>query len=106
VRWAVLYRGNSAYVFGAASRSASGGVPADDGLYMSVIQTLRDLKPSEYPLAEPYRIRIVEVTDETKLDELAKNVPVDKYQKEELQLLNGLYPNKDPEAGSFIKVVE
>jgi predicted Zn-dependent protease len=106
VRWAVLYRGNNAYVFGAASRSASGGIPADDGLYMSVIQTMRDLKPSEYPLAEPYRIRVVEVTDDTKLADHAKKVPVDKYQKEELELLNGLYPNKSPEVGSYVKVVE
>lgn len=106
VRWAVLYRGDNAYVFGAASRSASGGIPADDGLYLSVIETVRDLKTSEYPLAEPYRLKVVQVTDKTKLADYAKNVPVEKYQKEELELLNGLYPNRAPEPGSYIKIVE
>jgi predicted Zn-dependent protease len=115
VRWAVLYQDRvdeqgvpqkSAYVFGAASRSAANGVPADDGLYLSVMQTLRDLKPSEFPLAEPYRIRVVEYESQKTLDELAKTLPLDKYKKEELELLNGLYPNKKPEPGSYIKVVE
>ncbi|HKZ73939.1 MAG TPA: hypothetical protein VJ011_07740, partial [Steroidobacteraceae bacterium] len=90
----------------AASRSASSGVPADDGLYLSVIQTLRDLKTSEYPLAEPYRLKVVEVTNETKLADYAKHVPVERYQKEELELLNGLYPNKAPKVGDYVKVVE
>ena len=28
-------------------------------------QTLRGLKPSEFPLAEPYRIKVVKATDKT-----------------------------------------
>lgn len=106
VRWAVLYRDNNAYIFGAASRSASGGMPVDDGLFMSAIQTFRNLRTSEYPLAEPYRIKVVKVTEETKLEDYAKGVPVEKYQKEELQLLNGLYPNGKLQPGQHIKVVE
>jgi len=106
VRWAVLYRDKSAYLFGGASRSGTGGLPADDGLFMSSIQTMRSLKTSEYPLAEPYRIKIVQATDKTKLDDYAKNMPVDRYKKEELQLLNGVYPTGKVEPGRQIKVVE
>ena len=32
-------------------------------------------------------------------------MPVEKYQKEELQLLNGLYPNGKVQPGQYIKVV-
>ena len=106
VRWAVLYRGDSAFLFGGASRSASRGLPADDGLFMSSWSTLRSLKPSEYPLAEPYRIKVVKVTEGTRLEDYAKNVPVEKYKKEELQLLNGLYPRGEPKPGQLIKVIE
>jgi predicted Zn-dependent protease len=81
-------------------------LPADDGLFQSSVQTLRSLKPSEYPLAQPYRIKIITATESTKLDEYAKNVPVDKYKKEELLLLNGLYPNGKVKPGQYVKVVE
>jgi predicted Zn-dependent protease len=107
VRWAVLYRGDDAYLFGGASRSGTAGLPADDGLFMSSIQTLRALKTSEYPLAEPYRIKVVQGTDDKKkLEEYAKAMPVDRYKKEELQLLNGVYPSGKFDTNGKMKVVE
>ena len=106
VRWIVLYRDRSAFLFGGASRSGADGIPADDGLFMSVVRTLRSLKPAEYPLAEPYRIKVITAAANTRLDDYAKQVPVEKYQKEELQLLNGLYPNGQPKSGQLVKVVE
>jgi predicted Zn-dependent protease len=106
VRWAVLYRGTQAFVFGAASRSSESGAPLDDGVFMSCIATLRDMKPAEYPLAEPYRVKIIQATDKTKIEDYAKDMPVEKFKKEELRLLNGLYPKGEPKAGAFIKVVQ
>jgi predicted Zn-dependent protease len=106
VRWAVLYRDKTAFVFGAASRSGTAGLPADDGLFQSSIQTMRSLKPSEYPLAQPYRLKIIKADEKTKLDDYVKNVPVEKYKKEQLQLLNGLYPNGKIQPGQYLKVIE
>ena len=106
VRWAVLYRGQSAFIFGGASRSASSGRPADDGLFMSAIQTFRDLRPSEYPLAQPYRIKVVQATPGMRLEDYAKNVPVEKYKLEELQLLNGIYPKGELKPGQYVKIIE
>src|SRR5687768_13351887 len=40
VRWAVMYRGQSAYIFAGASRSAMNGVPEVDGLIKSTTLTL------------------------------------------------------------------
>ena len=59
VRWAALYRDKSVFLIGGASRSSTSGAPIDDGIFMSSIQTMRHLKPSEYPLAQPYRLKIV-----------------------------------------------
>jgi predicted Zn-dependent protease len=106
VRWAVLYRGTQAFVFGAASRSSDDGAPLDDGVFMSSIATLREMKPAEYPLAEPYRLKIIQATDKTKIEDYAKDMPVEKFKKEELLLLNGLYPKGQPQAGESIKVVQ
>jgi len=106
VRYTVVYRDKSAFVIAGASRSGTRGMPADDGLFMSTAQTLRNLKPSEYPLAQPYRIKVVQATEHTRLEDYAKNVPVEKYQKEELELINGLYPKGKVQPGQYLKVVE
>jgi predicted Zn-dependent protease len=107
VRWIVLFRGRSGYLFAGASKSASGSTPEADGLFQSVAQTMRSLKPAEFPLAEPYRIRIKEAAaDNVDLGAYAASIPVEKYQKEELLLMNGLYPDKKIKAGQLYKVVE
>lgn len=106
VRWAVLYRGKTTFLIGGASRSGNGSLPADDGLFLSCVETLRDLKPSEYPLAQPYRIKVIKATEQTKLDDYVKSMPVDKYKKEQLLMLNGLYPNGKIKPGQYLKVVE
>jgi predicted Zn-dependent protease len=106
IRWAVLYRGKSVFLFGGASRSATGGRPEADGLFRSVIETLREMKPAEFPLAEPYRIKLVKATAGTRLAEFAQAVPEERYREEQLELMNGLYPRKPPPAGEFIKIVE
>jgi predicted Zn-dependent protease len=106
VRWAVLYRDKTAFLVGGASRASGAGRPADDGLFTSSISTLRNLKPSEYPLAQPYRLKVIQADANTKLDEYAKQVPVEKYQKEELEMLNGLYPNGKVQPGQYLKVIE
>lgn len=106
VRWITLYHGNGAFLFAAASRASVNSRPEADGVVMSVAQTLRDLKPSEYPLAEPYRITVVPYDGKTSLEQYAAELPVEKYQLEELLLMNGLYPNRKPEFGRLFKVVQ
>jgi predicted Zn-dependent protease len=107
VRWIVLFRGRSGYIFAGASKSARGTTPEADGLFQSVAQTMRSLKPAEFPLAEPYRIRIKQAAaDNVDLGNYAAGIPVEKYQKEELLLMNGLYPDKKIKAGQLYKVVE
>jgi predicted Zn-dependent protease len=83
------------------------GRPEADGLFLSAMSTLRGLKPSEYPLAEPYRIKVFKAGEaDRSIDEYAKLVPVERYKKEELLLLNGLYPDRKPAPGDYVKVIE
>jgi predicted Zn-dependent protease len=106
VRWAVVYRGESAYLFAGASRSAMNGIPEADGLIMASLSTLRGLKPSEFPLAEPYRLKVVKATDKTRLSDYASDMPEDKFKKETLELINAMYPNRAPKPGELFKIVE
>jgi len=106
VRWVVLYRGKSAYLFAGASRSSRGGIPEADGLFRSVAETLRGLRPSEYPLAEPYRLRMATATATTTMDDHVESMPDGKFRKEELQLINGIYPDGKLLSGALYKVVE
>lgn len=106
LRFIVLYRGKSAFIYAGASRSARNGRPEADGIFRSVAETTRELRASEYVLAEPYRLKVIRATVQTRLDEHARNIPAQKYHKEELELINGVYPDKKLPVGEYIKVVE
>jgi predicted Zn-dependent protease len=106
VRWAVLYRGQSAFVFAGASRSAMNGVPEVDGLIKSTALTLRSLRPAEFPLTEPYRIKVVKATPQTDLKAYVEDMPEKEFKKETLELINAMYPNKKPATGQLFKIVE
>jgi len=109
VRLAVLYRWTHQAALPYPARPAApseAGAPLDDGLFMSSSARCGDMKPSEYPLAEPYRLKIIQATDTTRIDDYAKDMPVEKFKKEELRLLNGLYPKGEPKPGDSIKVVQ
>ena len=82
-------------------------MPEVDGLIKSTTQTLRGLKPSEFPLAEPYRIKVGEGHDrQDESRRLRGGHARDKFKKETLELINALYPNKKIEAGQLFKIVE
>jgi predicted Zn-dependent protease len=103
-RYVVIYYNNLAYVFAGASK-ASSGVPAADPLFMSSIKTFRRLKQNEFALAEPYKIRAIQATADTRVADLAKASPIKEYPTEMLRLLNDLYPNKEPQPGQLLKIV-
>lgn len=104
-RYVVIYHNNLAYVFAGASK-ASTGTPKADALFMSSVKTFRRLKQNEFALAEPYKIKTLRATENTRVADLAKNSPLPEYAEEQLRLLNDLYPNKEPQAGQLMKVVE
>ncbi|MGH8176998.1 MAG: M48 family metalloprotease [Steroidobacter sp.] len=105
VRYAVIYYNNLAYIFSGASK-ASSGAPSADPLFMSTIKTFRRLKQNEFALAEPYKIKTIRATEKTRIADLARTSPIPKYPAETLRLLNDLYPDKEPQPGQLVKIVE
>jgi predicted Zn-dependent protease len=104
-RYAVIYYNNLAYVFLGATRLNS-ALSASDPTLMSSVKTFRRLRDNEFDKAEPDRLRLVKATAETRIADLARKSPIEKYAAERLRLLNDLYPDKEPTAGQWLKVVE
>jgi predicted Zn-dependent protease len=104
-RYTVIYYNNLAYVFAGASK-ASSGTPSADALFNSSINTFRRLKQNEFATAEPFKIKTIKATENTRIADLAKASPIKKYPAETLRLLNDLYPDKEPKPGQLIKIIE
>lgn len=104
-RYVVVYYNNLAYVFAGASK-ASTNAPSADPVIMSSIKTFRRMRENEFALAEPTKIKLVQATATTRMADLAKNSPLEKYPLESLRLYNDLYPNKEPRPGQLVKIVQ
>jgi predicted Zn-dependent protease len=104
-RYVVIYYNNLAYIFAGASK-ASSGVPSADALFMSTAKTFRRLKDNEQAQAEPYKIRTIRTTADTRIAELAAASPIKQYPAQVLRLMNDLYPDKEPKPGQLLKIVQ
>jgi predicted Zn-dependent protease len=104
-RYTVIYYNNLAYIFAGASK-ASSRVPSADPLFTSSIGTFRRLKRDEFARAQPYKIKIIRATANTRIADLAKTSPIEKYPAATLRLLNDLYPDKEPQPGQLLKIIE
>jgi len=106
MRVGAIAMGKQVYLFLAASRSSEAGVPASDRVFVSVMETFRKMRSAEFPLAEPYRLKILKAGENTRIEDLAKSVPVTEYPAQQLRLINNLYPSKEPKAGESLKTIE
>jgi predicted Zn-dependent protease len=93
------------YLLDGGTRLAS-AFGATDPVLLSSIKTFRRLRDNELRLAEPNRITLVKVTPGTSIETLAAASPIERYPAERLRLLNDLYPDRQPVAGQWLKVVE
>jgi predicted Zn-dependent protease len=104
-RYAVIYYNGLAYVFMGATRLTA-ALPANDPVFLSSIKTFRRLRDNEFERAEPNRIALLKAGPQTRIEALAAKSPIEKYPAERLRLLNDLYPDKEPQAGQWLKIVD
>ena len=105
VRYVIIYYANLMWVFKGASRSGT-EAPSGDPFFMSTANTFRRMRGNEFALAEPYRLRILQATDGTTMEELAAESPIKKYALQQLRLFNKLYPDGEPKPGELVKTVQ
>lgn len=105
VRYIVIYYDTLMWVFKCASRAGDES-PSGDPLFLSTANTFRRMRASEFQLAEPYRLHLVQATEGATFEQLAKESPIKKYPEQELRLYNNAYPEGEPKPGDRIRIVE
>lgn len=104
-RVAVIYHRGRAFVF--LTRTDKDALkPFYDTLFKSSISSFRPLTDTDIAVALSRTIRFLQAESDLTFEQLARYSPLEEYQEEQLRLLNGKYPNGEPEGGEWIKVVD
>jgi predicted Zn-dependent protease len=104
-RIAIIYHRGRAFVFLARADNE----PLKhfyDTLFISSISSFRALSDEDKILALSRKIRYLQANPGLTYEQLAKYSPLKEYPEEQLRLLNGEYPNGEPDEGQWIKVVD
>tara|TARA_Y100000389_G_scaffold204538_1_gene257796 strand:+ start:8609 stop:10093 length:1485 start_codon:yes stop_codon:yes gene_type:complete len=78
----------------------------DDNESKIIEQSFTKMTKEEIKKSKGLRIKVVRFRDGMTYKELADNSPLGRYAEGRLRLLNGHYPDKKPQVGSLIKIVE
>lgn len=107
VRAAVIFdtRRRMAYVMRGAGRKDLSKVAAD-GNFITTIFSLDRMSRDDFTVAKPLILSVMEAQPETTMESLSEDSPLPNYALEQLRLINGLYPDGQPETGQLLKVVK
>ena len=101
----LLYRDKDAFLF-SGEAGPEGDAEAFRETFLATMHALRNMNVEDAKVANKLRIRVkVAEPDQTYAD-LARNSAIRNHAEERLRLLNAGYPNGQPRAGDFVKVVE
>lgn len=76
-----------------------------DGEYIASIFSFDRMSREDLQRAKLPTIQIVRAEKDTTMEELAEESPITNYALDRLRVMNGLYPNGQPEEGQLIKIV-
>ena len=98
---AAVFHGDNVLVVNGFARQ---GLP--DNAFFNTVESVRNLNRSERKLASERRIRLVRSKPGDTFEKLAASSKLDRYAVDQLRLLNGLYPDGQPEPGQLIKIIK
>tara|TARA_Y100000590_G_scaffold286981_1_gene322948 strand:- start:71347 stop:72807 length:1461 start_codon:yes stop_codon:yes gene_type:complete len=78
----------------------------DDEESKKMFQGFSKMTKNEIDNAKGLKIKVIRFRDGMSYDKLAKESPLGKYAVDKLRLLNGHYPDENPNVGDLIKVVQ
>ncbi len=104
VRYAIVYRGNSVYIFAGASKQKNNSRKYDADI-LKTAKSLHPLTRAEKKLAKVQELDIIRASTSTRYAMLARKSPLTNYPEEQLRLLNDQYPSGEPKASQLLKVV-
>jgi predicted Zn-dependent protease len=101
----VIYHDNKAYLL-AGSADSPVAFERHQSEILGTIESFRPLTDREKQSLRPLEIRTIKATEGLRYADLARKSPLTTNAESYLRLLNGQYPEGEPEAGQIIKIVE
>ena len=105
VRYVVLYRDTSAYIFAGTAKNKS-DPRRFDGDILATARSLHGLTAADKQYAREKKLAIVRAPEGATYAGLAAKSPITSYPETQLRLLNDAYPDGEPVASQLIKVVK
>ena len=103
-RVAVVFKDKQAYEFLAAAEDAERFAYYDPD-FLTTMKSMRALAPGERDLVKPRVIHLVRVAQGQTIDYFAARSALGHHAAEQIRLLNGLYPDGEPQPGQLLKIV-
>jgi predicted Zn-dependent protease len=104
-RVSAVHHGQNAFIFYGAAKDPT-AFTRYDANFLATAASLRTLKPAEKTLAEGQRLRLVQALPGDNFAALAKKSPLEKYGESTLRLINDKFPDGEPQAGEYLKIIE
>ena len=102
-RVATIFQDKRAFVLIATHKDKS-RLPGNE--FFDTVKSVRSLNENEQELAKGQHIRIVKAKPGDSFAKLAAQSTLSNYAEAQLRLLNGMYPDGEPQVGQLIKIVE
>ena len=102
---AVLYRGKDVFLF-KGECGESGDPERFREQFLAILQGLRGMTADDLRLANRRRVKVIVAEPHQTYARLAEASALSEHPEEMLRLLNADYPNGEPRAGDYVKVVK
>ena len=79
---------------------------ANDRDFIATIFSFDKMDADDRRVAKPPRVQILRAETDTTMEGLAASSPITNYALQKLRVMNGLYPDGQPEPGQLIKVID
>ncbi|MBT4160328.1 MAG: M48 family metalloprotease [Gammaproteobacteria bacterium] len=106
VRFAVIFdqRKRLAYVLRGAGKHDLRKLARDKD-YIASIFSFDRMNREDFQLAKLPKVQVVRAESDTTMEQLAEESPITNYALDQLRVMNGLYPDGQPEPGQLIKII-
>lgn len=106
VRFAIIFdkRKRLAYVLRGAGKHDLRQI-ANDGEFIASIFSFDRMTREDFQVARLPKVQVVRAETDTTMEQLASESPITNYALDRLRVMNGLYPDGQPETGQLIKII-
>lgn len=79
---------------------------ADDSAFIKIGFSLARMEKADFEVAKPLQLKVVRASPGTTMASLAAQSDLPNYPEDELRVINGLYPEGEPEPGQLVKIID